>query len=128
MPVDKRLVEFVIEARRRGYNDSEIRLLLLEHGWTEVEISLATIESYNKRTEKEKKSGKEKVEVYLSKDTYELIRKRAKKNMLSIPEQIEDIVRRSCINAKLRPLESKEKLDDLLISLFSRKRTGRKPS
>ena len=127
---DKKLVDFIIEVRKRGYSDEEIRAPLIARGWTEAEIDMATRESYKTKveTEKEKKSGKEKVEIYLSKDTSELIRKRAKKNLLSIPEQVEDIVRRSCINAKIKPLAGNEKLDDLLVGIFSRKNTGRKPA
>jgi Txe/YoeB family toxin of Txe-Axe toxin-antitoxin module len=50
-----------------------------------------------------------------------IIDKRAKKNMLTISEQIDDILRRSCINAKTTTSKP-EKLDDTLISLFSRKK------
>jgi metal-responsive CopG/Arc/MetJ family transcriptional regulator len=53
------------------------------------------------------------------------IKKRAKKNYLSVPELIEDIVRRSMISyrgGKRRPL----KIDDRLIAIFSRERRGRK--
>jgi hypothetical protein len=128
MPVDKKLVEFITEARKRGYTDSEIRKPLIERDWTDVEIDIALRESYKVKPVREKKSGKEKIEIYLSKDTYELIRKRAKKNLLSVPEQIEDIVRRSCINAKLKPINANEKIDDLLVGIFSRKKTGRKPA
>jgi len=39
--------------------------------------------------------------------------------MLNVNEQVEDIVRRSVANQK--PSAKKEKLDDMLVGLFSRK-------
>ena len=39
-------------------------------------------------------------------------------------EQIEDIVRRSCVNAK-KTSETQDNVDDLFLKLFSRKNTGR---
>jgi metal-responsive CopG/Arc/MetJ family transcriptional regulator len=53
------------------------------------------------------------------------IKKRAKKNYLSVPELLEDIVRRSMISyrgGRRRTL----KIDDKLIAIFSRERRGRK--
>ncbi len=58
-------------------------------------------------------------------ELYEEIKKRAKKNYLSVPELIEDIVRRSMISYKggiRRPI----KIDDKLVAIFSRERRGRK--
>ena len=49
-----------------------------------------------------------------------MIEKRAKRNMLTVPEQIEDIVRRSCVNTK-KNSEVQDKVDDLFLKLFSRK-------
>jgi hypothetical protein len=54
-----------------------------------------------------------------------LLEKRARRNMLTLPEQIEDTLRRSCLSMKKKPLTS-EKLDDLLVSLFSRRKRGKK--
>jgi hypothetical protein len=54
-----------------------------------------------------------------------MIEKRAKKNMLTLPEQIEDTLRRSCISLKKKPLIS-GKIDDLLVSIFSRQKRGKK--
>lgn len=53
-----------------------------------------------------------------------VLKKRAKKNMLELREQVEDIVRRSCINAKSGG-SSVEKIDDKLVGIFSRKTPGR---
>jgi len=45
---------------------------------------------------------------------------------MSLKEQIEDIVRRSCVNYKSGKSYSKVKPDDRLISIFSREMRGRK--
>jgi len=66
-------------------------------------------------------SFKNKVTIYLNNDLLKLIEKRAKRNMLTLPEQIEDILRRSTLSLKKGTLP-KEKLDDLLVSLFSRQK------
>ena len=50
--------------------------------------------------------------------------KRAKKNMLTVPEQIEDIIRRSCVNTK-KNSEAQDNVDDAFLKLFSRKTSGR---
>lgn len=55
-----------------------------------------------------------------------LLEKRAKKSYFSLKEQIEDIVRRSCISTKKRAGMKKIKIDDRLVSIFSRQRSGRK--
>ena len=126
MKANQELVNFTREVKRRGYSNDEIITPLLKRGWTIQEIDSAFKESEKnqKKTNKELKQGKEKVEIYLNKDIHEIIRKRSRKNMLSIPEQIEDIIRRSCISTKLRKA-SNEKLDDLLVGIFSRRRSGR---
>ena len=65
------------------------------------------------------------ITIRFGKELYEEIRKRAKKNYLSLPELIEDIVRRSMISYKggvRRPI----KIDDKLVAIFSRERRGRK--
>lgn len=67
-----------------------------------------------------------KITVSLSDDEVKVLEKRAKKNMLSLTEQIEDIVRRSCVNYKSGSTYSKVKPDDRLVSIFSRQKRGRK--
>jgi len=65
------------------------------------------------------------ITIRLGDELYEEIKKRAKKNYLSVPELIEDIVRRSMISYKggiRRPI----KIDDKLVAIFSRERRGRK--
>ena len=129
MKENHELVNFIREVKRRGYSNDEIIAPLLKRGWTIQEIdsafsSLNNSEKNQQKTNKESRQGKEKVEIYLSKDIHEIVRKRSRKNMLSIPEQVEDIVRRSCASTKLKKA-SNEKLDDLLVGIFSRRRSGR---
>jgi hypothetical protein len=54
-----------------------------------------------------------------------LLKKRAKKNLLTVKEQAEDIIRRSCLSYKKQTYSS-EKPDDTLIEIFSRQKKGRK--
>lgn len=63
--------------------------------------------------------------IRISDEEVKVLKKRAKKNMLNLREQVEDIVRRSCINAKSGGSVS-EKLDDSLVGIFSRQQRGRK--
>lgn len=63
-----------------------------------------------------------KITVSLSDDEIKILEKRGKKNMLSITEQIEDIVRRSCVNYKSGPTYSKVSPDDRLVQIFSREK------
>lgn len=109
------LVAFIKEARSRGFDDYEIRKPLLDKGWDYHDVERA----FNSL--KEPTRFKNKISVYLDSDVLKVIEKRAKKNMLSVSEQIEDIVRRSAVKSKQSHTAS-EKLDDMLITLFSRKR------
>jgi hypothetical protein len=56
-----------------------------------------------------------------------ILKKRAKKNMFELKEQVEDIVRRSCINAKNTSVPQ-SKCDDKLVDIFSRDSRGKKRS
>jgi len=117
------LVKFIKEARKRGFDDYEIRTPLLKEGWAVYDVECA----FNslKPKKREHINFKNKVTIYLNNDLLKLIEKRAKRNMLTLPEQIEDILRRSTLSLKKGKLTG-EKIDDLLVSLFSRqKRTKR---
>ena len=118
--VNKKLVAFIKQARKRGCSDKTIRDALVNHGWPIIEVENA----FSSLVKKYK--SKNQVILYLDTEVLEKIGKRAKKNMLTIPEQIEDIIRRSTINQKNKKSSSEEKLDDNLIALFSRKNTGPK--
>jgi len=117
------LIKFIKEARKRGFDDYTIRTPLLKQGWPENEVECA----FNalKKKAREHLSFKNKVIIYLNNDLLKMIDKRAKKNMLTLPEQVEDILRRSCLSMKKKPLVS-GKIDDLLVSIFSRQKRGKK--
>jgi hypothetical protein len=115
---DKKLVEFIKESRKRGYGDADIKNALINHGWpfTEIESAFKYLEP--------KYVNKNQITLFLSDELMNSLKKRANKNMLTMPEQIEDILRRSTLNQT--KASTSEKLNDSLISLFSRKRTGPK--
>jgi hypothetical protein len=67
-----------------------------------------------------------KITISLDDDELKILKKRAKKNLLSLKEQIEDIVRRSCIRSKQSKGYKSIKIDDKLVGIFSRDRRGRR--
>lgn len=105
------LIRFILKARKRGFQDLKITESLLSNGWPMHEINLG-FEALREH------HFKKSVTIWLDKEVINLLEKRAK-NLLTLPEQIEDIVRRSIANQK--PTQQKEKLDDMLVGLFSRK-------
>jgi len=115
MTTNSTLVKFIKEARKRGFDDFEIKAPLLEKGWNidEIEKAFSIL--------KPRYKFKNKICLYIDSDVLKIIDKRAKKNFFTISEQIDDILRRSCISSKQKK-PKEEKLDDLLVSLFSRKR------
>ena len=115
MAIDKKLIKFIVEARKRGFSDREIKTPLVEKGWLERDIDKA-FESLNKI------ERKIRIEISLQESVLKIIEKRAKKNLLSFEEQIEDIIRRSAVNVKFKKFPGPEKIDDLLVSIFSRRR------
>ena len=67
-----------------------------------------------------------KLTISLDEDEVKILKRRAKKNLLTLREQVEDIIRRSCVSSSkgtYRPI----KVDDKLVGIFSRQRSGRKP-
>ena len=119
MKVSQELVNFIRESRKRGFDDFEIREPLLKKGWPLEEVEKAFY------VLKPKYKLKNKVSVYLDSEVLKMIDKRAKKNMLNLNEQIEDILRRSCINMK-KGTSKPVKCDDNLVAIFSRERRGKK--
>ena len=119
---NKDLVKFIKEARKRGFEDYEIRAPLLKQGWPSklIEEAFDSIDSVIKG-----ERGKTSVRIYLNDKVFSIVEKRAKKNLLRVQEQVEDIIRRSAANVKIKKAEN-EKIDDLLVSIFSRNRKGRK--
>ena len=112
--VNTDLLQFVRESRRRGFGFDRIKEALLSNGWPLSEINpvFEIVES--------EIHTKHNISVSLDDGVLRLLEKRAKKNMMTLPEQIEDILRRSVINSK--GTTAKEKLDDMLVGLFSRKK------
>jgi len=117
---DKNLIDFIVEARKRGYSDFQIKEPLLKNGWSVNKID-AAFDSLNPKFK-----SKNQICIFLDDEILKLLEKRGKANMLSISEQIEDILRRSCVRKKTETSVSKEKIDDLLVECFSRSRKGRK--
>lgn len=126
----QRYAEFITECRKRGFDDLTIKSSLLEKGWPEKEIMEAFHYINTKEEEKENKYSKQSfgssITIFLDDDLRTLLVKRAKKNMMSLPDQVEDILRRSTINQKGKKSPYDAKIDDKLVSLFSRKKTGPK--
>jgi hypothetical protein len=111
--MNKQLLDFIKEARKRGYSDLQIRKALIEKGWA-IE-GIEEVFSYLNP----KFKLKNQICIFLSHELIQKLEKRAKKNLFTLSEQIEDILRRSCLSIKST---KEEKLDDTLVSLFSRKR------
>lgn len=110
----KTLKSFIKEARNRGYDDYQIKSILLKYNWPIEEIE----KTFLSLTPKYK--YKNKLTIFLDSRILKTLEKRAEKNLFSLSEQIEDILRRSCLN--LKPKKATEKLDDMFLALFSRKK------
>lgn len=129
------VVRFLIEARNRGFEDWQLREVLLKNKWPseEIEKAFAYIKAQEEASLKKKQNQdgkivykyKNSITIHLDEDVLKVIEKRAKKNMLTSTEQIEDIIRRSCVSTKKSSGEPEDKVDDLFLKLFSRKRCGR---
>jgi len=119
MRANKELVEFIKKARERGFDDLQIKNPLLERGWQidEIEKAFSVL--------KPRYKFKNKITVFLDSDVLKVLEKRAKKNMFTVSEQIDDILRRSVISSK-RGYPKPIKIDDSLINIFSREKRGRK--
>ncbi len=66
------------------------------------------------------------ITISLDDDEIKLLNKRAKKNLLTLKEQVQDIIRRSCISAKETPSGYEPKIDDKLVEIFSRHKKGKR--
>lgn len=129
-PVNPELLKFITEARSRGFEDYQIRLPLLDNGWPLNVVQKAfyelKLDEQKKLKQKAHSDGKivyrykNTLTIHLDSEVFKIVEKRAKKNMLTVPEQIEDIIRRSCVNTKKNAL-TQDNVDDLFLKLFSRK-------
>ncbi len=118
MPNTK-LVAYLREARKRGFSDLDVRNSLLKHGWPLDEIEAAFLALSPKY------KFKNQVTIFMDNEVLKILEKRAKKNMFTVSEQIEDILRRSCLGMKQKPSYDKN-LDDALVGIFSREKRGRR--
>ncbi len=66
------------------------------------------------------------ITIQIDEDVKKIISSRAKKNMFSLKEQIEDILRKSAVRTKKSSQYKQIKVDDKLVAVFSRERRGRK--
>ncbi len=66
------------------------------------------------------------ITISIDEEIKKIIAKRAKKNLLSIKEQIEEIVRQSAVRTKSGVSASSIKADDRLVEIFSRNKKGKK--
>lgn len=60
----------------------------------------------------------------LNQEEMNILRKKAKKNLLSPREMAEDIIRRSCIRS-MKKTYQEPKIDDKLVGIFSRQKRGK---
>ncbi|MCX6749480.1 MAG: hypothetical protein NTW17_01905 [Candidatus Pacearchaeota archaeon] len=65
------------------------------------------------------------ITINIDEDVKKILDKRAKKNLLSLREQIEDILRQSAIRTK-SSTSSDDDVDDKLVGIFSRRKKARK--
>jgi hypothetical protein len=119
--INKKLIEFIIKARKKGFLDNAISKALTDKSWPKESVN----DHFYYLDNVYNNPDKNKITLYLDDDLSKIIEKRAKKNLTTVPKQIEDILRRSCVRLKFKNT-SPGKIDDLLINIFSRKNTGRK--
>ncbi len=115
---DNQLILFIKEARNKGYGDFEIKQILLKHNWPKKRIERGFYlldKSHN---------IKNQICIFLDKDIIKILEKRAKKNLFNLNEQVEDIIRRSCASYRRKKVNT-DPIDDLLIKVFSRKKTSK---
>lgn len=65
------------------------------------------------------------ITINIGEDVKKIISRRAKKNLLTLREQIEDILRKSAVRTKAGSYRA-IKIDDRLVAAFSRDKRGRK--
>ena len=68
-----------------------------------------------------------KLTINLDDNEVKILTKRAKKNLFSLKEQVEDIIRRSCVTYKGGTSKT-IKIDDKLVAIFSRQKRKKKKS
>ena len=66
------------------------------------------------------------ITIDIGEDIQKILSKRAKKNLLTLREQVEEIIRQSAVRTKSGSSTSDDKIDDTLVGVFSRSRKGRR--
>lgn len=67
-----------------------------------------------------------KITIDIDEKVKKILSKRAKRNLLNLREQIEEILRSSAVRTKNKPGYRQIKIDDKLVAMFSREKRGRK--
>ncbi|MBU2562323.1 MAG: hypothetical protein KKF68_01550 [Nanoarchaeota archaeon] len=67
-----------------------------------------------------------KITINIDEEVESILEKRAEKNLFTLKEQIEDILRKSAVRTKSLEGYKKIKIDDRLVAIFSREKRGRK--
>jgi len=67
-----------------------------------------------------------KLTISLDDGEVKVLSRRAEKNLLTLKEQVEDIIRMSCVRSKEGKGYRAIKCDDKLVGIFSREKRGRK--
>ena len=67
-----------------------------------------------------------KITINLDEKVKKILSKRAKRNLLNLREQIEEILRSSAVRTKNKLGYRPIKIDDKLVAMFSREKRGRK--
>jgi hypothetical protein len=66
------------------------------------------------------------ITISIDENVKKILNKRAKKNLFTLREQIEDILRKSAARTKAGKSYHTVKVDDKLVAIFSRDQRGRK--
>ncbi len=67
-----------------------------------------------------------RITINIDNDVEKILKRRAKINLMTFREQIEDILRKSAVRTKLGKSYQPIKIDDSLVAVFSREKRGRK--
>ncbi len=67
-----------------------------------------------------------RITINIGEDVRKILSRRAKKNLLTLREQIENILRKSAVRTKEGKGYKVIRVDDKLIAVFSREKRGRK--
>ena len=66
------------------------------------------------------------IKIDIGEDIQKILSKSDKKNLLTLREQVEEIIRQSAVITKSGSSTSDDKIDDTLVGVFSRSRKGRR--